>query len=91
MAATTNDPKSVAIPEESQSQSSTTSTTEKRNLGKPHAAREDCGYAHAGTNWDLVNADRAGETATEEGSNNNNKKKSWKDRLFKGPGLGLYR
>ncbi|ETS77043.1 hypothetical protein PFICI_10917 [Pestalotiopsis fici W106-1] len=89
MTATTNDQKPAAVQEEGKPQSSSKPTTAKRNLGKPHAAREDCGYAHAGTNWDIVNADRAGETLTTD--EETNKKKSWKDRLFKGPGLGLYR
>ncbi|KAI4599332.1 hypothetical protein KJ359_001773 [Pestalotiopsis sp. 9143b] len=89
MSPPTNDPESATVSDKSSPQLKTTPVPEKRNLGKPHTVQEDSGYAHAGTNWDLVNAERAGETST--ANNEDGKKKSWKDRLFKGPGLGVYK
>lgn len=88
MTTATNDPESATVSDKSSPHLKTTPVSEKRNLGKPHTAKEDSGYAHAGTNWDLVNAERAGETST---PNNESGKKSWKYRLFKGPGLGVYK
>lgn len=89
MTTSTNHQESATVSDKSSPQPNTIPVPEKRNLGKPHTTKEDSGYAHAGTNWDLVNAERAGETSTE--NEETGKKKSWKDRLFKGPGLGVYK
>lgn len=42
-------------------------------------------YAHAGTDWEARNS-RARQAGHEEPP----KKPSWTERLFKGPGLGVY-
>ncbi|KAK8091745.1 hypothetical protein PG997_002106 [Apiospora hydei] len=46
-------------------------------------------YAHAGTNWDQRNEDLE-RKAQGLPLRSPSIKQSWKNRLFKGPGLGVY-
>ncbi|KAH8195415.1 hypothetical protein TruAng_010422 [Truncatella angustata] len=68
-----------------QAQTTTTSAASERSSLPTRPVGERCGYAHMGTDWDLKNTESANKEKP-EGST----KKSWKSRLFKGPGLGIY-
>ncbi|KAK9775561.1 hypothetical protein SCAR479_07666 [Seiridium cardinale] len=68
-------------------QSSAISVASEQSQSKPGAVGERAAYAHAGTDWEARNA-QAGSTTEENRAQRG--KKSWKHRLFKGPGLGIY-
>lgn len=53
-------------------------------------SRETCRYAHAGTDWELQTLDSAGEKKGDEEPVREGRS-GIKGRLFKGPGLGIYR
>jgi hypothetical protein len=57
------------------------------NTASGHKRGEGSKYAHAGTNWDLRSQDARGEKIdpVPEGKQGGN------SRLFRGPGLGIYR
>ncbi|KAK7960734.1 hypothetical protein PG996_011375 [Apiospora saccharicola] len=61
--------------------------TQQEQARSRASARGDSSYAHAGTDWDQKNEDLE-RRAQGLPLRSRSMKKSWKDRLGKGPGLG---
>lgn len=88
MMASSSEDHKVATPEMKDAQPTEKPVPSGGYQAKFKPVGENAGFAHAGTDWDVVNAEANSEPGTSQAQAT---RKGWKHRLFKGPGLGIYR